>query len=90
MRPLGDEIQSVALAGTLHLWQSQWIPVEAAARLSACPTGLSIGRGRRNFKFRLDMHSISAGYRPKALCASRPSVFDQPSSSALYSGCWAA
>lgn len=60
--------------------------VEAAA-CSADPVDLRIGHSRRNLKFRLDMHSISVGYRClKALCACAPSVCDQPSRAAPYSG----
>jgi len=56
---------------------------------SAGPVDLRIGRSRRNWKFRLDMHSMSMGYHClKALCASaaRPS-FVQTSRSAPCSGC---
>jgi hypothetical protein len=36
------------------------------------------------------MHSISAGYRRSKGCARERPVFDQPSKSAPYSGCWTA
>src|SRR3954447_8750426 len=46
------------------------IDVEMAA-CSASPVDFRIGCSGRDLKFRLDMHSISVGYRrPKALCAS--------------------
>ncbi len=50
------------------------------------PSGLRIGRSRRNEKFRLDMHSISIGYRCLGVLCVRPSVCARPSRVAPYAG----
>jgi hypothetical protein len=47
------------------------INVEAAP-CSADPVDLRIGRSRRNWKFRSDMHSMSVGYHCQKLFACAP------------------